>query len=476
MRLLVLFLSMIFILGSQVVEAQSNTRMSLAQCIDYARQNSLNIRQAQNSVRTTELSLKQNKLSRLPSLSANISAGNQFGRTIDPVTNDFVTQSVGFNSYSVNLGMTVFAGNRINNSIRQSDLDVQAAKLDAEFQSDNLALQVANAYLSILLAQEQLDLTQQQLQLSQQQLDQTDKLIQAGSLPDNDRLDFLSQIALDEQSIVDAENQLAIAYLNLKQLMDYDPSQPLEIVTPEIIIPADASPDNYRFNDIYVSALGAQANIEAADKRIESAEIGVDLAKAGFMPTLRISGGLNTNYSSRAQQFILVDGTQSQTVIINGQEVTLEVPTTSPVGQDYPYFDQFQDNFGQSIGANLSIPIYSNHQNKIAVERARLNAIGQELQGLQARQTLKNNVQQAIADARAAQRSLRAAQASVSAAEIAFDNAEKRFTLGAINSLEYSTARNNLDRARIQLIRARYSYLFNIKQVEFYQGKSINLD
>jgi outer membrane protein len=326
------------------------------------------------------------------------------------------------------------------------------------------------------LAQEQLELTQQQLQLSQQQLDQTDKLIQAGSLPENDRLDFLSQIALDEQSIVDAENQLAIAYLNLKQLMDYDPTQPLEIVTPEIVIPADASPDNYRFNDIYVSALGAQANIEAADKRIESAEIGVDLAKAGFMPTLRISGGLNTNYSSRAQQFIFVDGTESQTIIINGQEVTLEVPTTTPVGQDYPYFDQFQDNFGQSIGANLSIPIYSNHQNKIAVERARLNAIGQELQGLQARQTLKNNVQQAIADARAAQRSLRAAQASVSAAEIAFDNAEKRFTLGAINSLEYSTARNNLDRARIQLIRARYSYLFNIKQVEFYQGKSISLE
>ncbi len=476
MRLFVLFLSMILILGPQAMNAQDNSRMTLAQCIDYARQNSLSIRQAQNGVRTTELSLKQNRLSRLPSVSANVSAGNQFGRTIDPVTNDFITQSVGFNSYSVNLGMTVFAGNRINNSIRQADLDLQAAKLDAEFQSDNLALQVANAYLTILLAQEQLELTQQQLQLSQQQLDQTDKLIQAGSLPENDRLDFLSQIALDEQSIVDAENQVAIAYLNLKQLMEYDPAEPLEIVIPEIVLPADANPDTYRFSDIYVSALGAQANIKAADKRIESAEVGVDLAKAGFMPTLRISGGLNTNYSSRAQQFTFVDGTESQTIIINGQEVTLEVPTTTPVGQDYPYFDQVQDNFGQSIGANLSIPIYSNHQNKINVERARLNAIGQELQGLQARQTLKNNVQQAIADARAAQRSLRAAQAAVSAAEIAFDNAEKRFDLGAINSLEYSTARNNLDRARIQLIRARYSYLFNIKQVEFYQGKRIDLE
>ncbi|NRB63178.1 MAG: TolC family protein [Saprospiraceae bacterium] len=470
------FILLILGLSPALVFGQTSSKWSLEQCINYAQKNSLTIRQAQNTVRNSELTLKQNQYNRLPSLSGSVSAGNQYGRTIDPVTNDFNNQSIGFNSYGLNVGVTVFSGNRINNSIRQSKIDLEAAKLDADFQSDNLALQIANAYLSILLGEDQLELAQQRLNLSEQQLRQTDQLIQAGSLPENDRYDFISQIALDKQSIVEAENQVAIAYLNLKQLMELDPSEPLEIERPVIEMPDDINTDAFRFNEIYVSALGTQRNVVAADKRIESAKISIDLARAGYMPTLTIFGGLSTNFSTRAQRFIFEPGTESQTILINGQEVTLEFPTQVPISQNYPYFDQLSDNFGQNIGASLSIPIYSNHRNKINLERARLNTINQELQSLQIRQNLKTDVQRAIADARASQRSYEAAEAAVEASEIAYDNAQKRFDLGAINSLEFATARNNLDQARIQLVRARYSYIFNVKRVDFYMGKPIQLN
>lgn len=472
----ILLTCLALLLSMGVLPAQAPKRWTLQECIVYAQQKSLTIRQAENTVQNTQLSLRQNKFNRLPSLNASVSAGNQFGRTIDPVSNQFNNQSIGFNSYNMNINMTVFSGNRINNNIKQSKLDLEATQLDAEFQSDNLALQIANAYLNILLSEEQLELARQQLALSQEQLEQTDKLIRAGSLPENDRLDFISQIALDEQAIVEAENQVAINYLNLKQLMEIDPAEDLEIVRPEVVLPADVNPDNFRFGDIYVNALGTQANVEAAERRRESAEIGVDLARAGFMPTLNIFAGLNTNFSTRAQRFAFTEVFVPQMVRINGEDAVIEFPSEIPMPQDYPYFDQLTDNFGQSIGASLNIPIYSNHRNKINIERARLNVINQELQGLQVRQNLKTDVQRAIADARASQRSLEAARVAVDAAETAYENAQRRFDLGAINSLEFTTARNNLDQARIRLLRARYSYVFNVKRVEFYQGKAITLD
>ena len=134
------------------------------------------------------------------------------------------------------------------------------------------------------------------------------------------------------------------------------------------------------------------------------------------------------------------------------------------------------ENLGQNIGATLSIPIYNGLSAKFQTEQARLRVIQQELTNREAEQTLQANIQRSITDARAAARALEAAEAAVQAAEASFENAQSRFDLGAINSLEFSTARLSLDQAQISLLRAKYSYIFNIKQIEFYQGKTITLN
>ncbi len=134
------------------------------------------------------------------------------------------------------------------------------------------------------------------------------------------------------------------------------------------------------------------------------------------------------------------------------------------------------NNFGQSVGLNISIPIYNNHRNSIAVERAQLGVLTQELQNRQQRQFLQTAVQQAINDTRAAREAWLAGRRAVEAAQAAFDNAQKRFDLGAINALQYSTARITLDSAQVDLIRAKYQYLFNLKNVEFYMGKPLQLN
>ncbi len=450
---------------------------SLEQCVRYAQQNSLTIRQAQYGIQNARLTEKQNRFSRLPSLDASANYGYQFGRTIDPTTNSFDNQSIGFNSYSLNSGVTVFAGNQINNSIRQSRFEVQAAELEAQASANTIGLNVARAYLSILLSEEQLENAQKRLEQSRRQLDQTDRFIRAGTLAENERLSFLAQIALDEQAVVESQNAVVINYLTIKQLMEVDPNLDIRIQRPRIDVPTIANPDNFSANELYATALGTQPQIRAGDMRMQSADLGIALAKGAMLPSFTIFANLRTNFSSVARQLIGFGSERlSQTVFINGTPTTFEIENPVPIFGNNPYWDQLSQNFGQAIGVGLNIPIYSNHRNRIAVERARINVLNTEVNNRQLQQQLKADVQRAVADARAAKRSWEAAQRSVEAAQIAFDNAQKQFDLGAINGLQYATARNNLDLAQVSLIQAKYQYLFNLKVVDFYEGKDIRLD
>jgi outer membrane protein len=456
---------------------------SLEKCINHAVENNLMLKLSQANVAGAELTLKQSKAARMPRISASGNAGLQLGRTIDPTTNAFDNQTIGFNSFSVNASAMLYNGNAINNSIKQSQLDFKAAQLDGEESVNNLALSVANAYLSILLADDQLINARKRLELSQEQLDQTDKLINAGSLPENNRLDFISRIAQDEQIIIDAENLLANSYLNLRQLLELDAGQPFNILKPEVGIPAD-NPDLLELDEVYATALGLQPQVKASDLRIKSAQLGESIAKANLLPSLAIFGGLSSSYSSLARDFANPDLSgltyelgPAIPIVVNGVEASVsEYIPSGIVFPDKKYFNQLEENFGQNIGVSLSIPIYNNGTNRINVQRARINSINQEINSQLVRNTLKTDIQSAVSNARSGKRSFDAAQRAQEAAQAAYDNAQKRFDLGSISTFEYSTARNTFDQAEVSLIRAKYQYIFFLKVVDFYLGREIVLD
>lgn len=473
---------------SLFLSGQAQSSWSLEKCITTAQQNSLMIKQSQYLISNAELTEKANKFNRLPTINGRISAGYQLGRTIDPTTNEFESQNIGFNSYSVDASIPLYTGGRIVNSIKQSTIDLEAAQLDAQAASNDISLQVAGAYLGILLAEEQLQAARKRLELSNSQLVQTEKMIQAGTLPANDRLDFEAQIALDEQTIIEAENLVTINYLNLKQLMVVDPGEDISVLKPDVVIPADANPDAFRLNEVFTSALGTQPQIRAGELRIQSAELGERIAQASTLPSVFLFGGLNTNYSSVAKDFananfenaeFVPDFDNTRPVLVNEQEPPITVTEFTFVGVEIPdqsFVDQVNQNFGQNFGISVNIPIYNNHSNRFAMQRAKLNALTAQVNYEQTRQLLRTDVQRSITDAKAARESYKATQRSVDAAQAAYQNAQKRFDLGAINSLEFTTARNNLDRAQVDLIRAKYQYLFNLKIVDFYMGRQLKLD
>ncbi|MEZ4984809.1 MAG: TolC family protein [Saprospiraceae bacterium] len=466
------------LLGSWPLLQAQDDAWSLQRCVQYAWQHNLAVQQAEINVRNSSLDKSLNQWSRLPSLNASVSGGYQFGRTIDPTTNSFNNTRIGFNSYGLNGGVVLFDGNRINASIQQADANLEASRMDAEDTRQTIALNVATAFLNILLNEEQLANSQTQVEQSKQQLERTNRLVAAGQLPANARLDLEAQLARNEQTLIVAQNNLDIANLSLKQLLQLDPAQPLVLEMPAVAVSEDMLVRSYTLEEVYAAALRTQANVAAAQLRIQSSEQGEKVAAAGALPTLTLFGSLNTNYSTAAIDFanpntdnvMLVPGDPVQ-VEVNG--ISTEVVFFNPVGVTYPkqsFGDQFTENFGQSLGVSLNIPIYNNHRNNIAKERARLGIINAELNHRQLTDRLKSDVQAAVTNFYTARNSYLAAQRSFEAAEAAWNDARRRFDLGAINTFEYNNAADNRDLAQRELTRARYQLLFNQKVVDFYMG------
>ena len=473
-RMIFVFL---LLMTSGIAGLYAQETWSLETCINYAQQNNWRIKQAEYAVMDAQINQKQSKFDRLPSVTGNINAGFQFGRTIDPTSNQFINQRIGFNSYGINGGLTLFGAGRINHTIQQRALNLQASEQDARQTMNDLGFEIAAAYLNILLADEQLVNARRRLELSETQLEVVNKQIAAKVIPENNRLDILAQIARDQQGVVDAGNALEINYLNLKQLLNLDPNTTLQIQKPDLSKVETMNPDNFILEEIFQLALKNQPNIQAAELREQMSGLDIKIAKSALSPSLRIFGGFSNNYSDQAIEVIdVINDISTQTIFLNNTPVEVGFPSQRPVFANKSFGDQLSENFGQNLGVNLSIPIYSNSSGRLNVERARLSQLNTQAGYQQLRQTLKAQIQNAIASAKAARNTLNAARLAADAATAAFENTQKRFDLGAVNSFEYTTARNTLDQAEIEVIRARYQFVFNVKTVEFYMGKALSLD
>ncbi len=469
-------ISLVALLLSFSLQAQD--QWSLERCIRYAQDNNLGIKQAQANVKTADLSERQAKAARYPNLSANYNAGRQFGRTIDRFTNTFSNVSNGYNSYGLSGGVNVYSGGQVNHSIKQAGWDLKAAEADATQSANTLALNVASAYLNVLLTEEQSKNAAKRVSQSREQLSATQKLIAAGSVPQADQYNIMAQIARDEQTQVLALNNVELAYLSLKQLLMLEPDFDLRIEQPTLGVPTDASPEVVMLTSLYDKAKNTQTNIIAADYRTKSARESIAIAKSGYYPSVSLGFNLNSNYSTAYQlpQNIVTETSGPVPVIINNNNSTIQY--ISQRGADFQkvkYLTQIEENFGQSVNLNVNIPIYQNGRTRLGVERAKLGLITSELQQNQAQQQLKNDIQTAIANARAGRKQYEASQKTFEATQIAYTNMEKRHTLGAVNSLDLVTAKNNRDIAENDLVISKYDYIFRLKILDFYEGKELLL-
>lgn len=482
-----LYISLFACLFTLGLSAQNDTEWTLERAVEYALANNLQVKQLNNIADIARINQQQAINNRLPTASGSTNVGAQFGRTIDPTTNEFNQQTIGFQGYQLNFGVTLYNGGLIKNSLRQAELDLAAAELDKKVTANNIGLQVANGYLNIVLLKEQLNNTRAQLQLTTDQLTNTDALIKAGALPSAQRFDLVAQQAANQSTIVGLENQITLAELTLKLLLEIDMDQEFNVVTPELN-PSEAELfETYDLAEIYTAARNTQPTVLAAELRKESATMSIELAKAGLRPTLSLFGSLSTNYSSVSKDFTdptitPPDGFEFGPAIpvqINGMDATIANLEAVGGSAEFPnigYFDQLNRNFGQSAGMSLSVPIYSQGRNKLNVQRARVQRLNADLDIEQADNQLRNDIQIALANLRGARESYRAAQTSQEAAQTAADNAQRSFKAGAANSLDLVTATNRLEQAQTEFLRSKYQLIFNRQVIRFYLGQGLSLD
>ncbi|HLF64308.1 MAG TPA: TolC family protein [Saprospiraceae bacterium] len=452
---------------------------SLERCVRHALENSLNVRNAELDAQFSQVSVTQSRQARYPSLDASSGAGLNFGRVVNPATNNFETENSFFSNVGLSSGMVLYQGGLITNSIRQADLDLNASREDIQQTKNNLALEVALSYLNVLFAGENLQNAQAKLNLSQAQLNQIEKMITAGTRPQSDRYDVLAQIGLDEQDIVGYQNDRELNLLSLKHLMLLEPDYPLELEKPEVSLEGMEAFENYSLASVFNAALVSQPQIRAQEMRIRSAQVGEEIARADLLPRLSLGGSVGTNYSDLDQRALGFQTERIPTpgVYINGESALFEVDQDIATGlETTPLFDQFDNNLGYGVQLSLRIPIYNNNTAKAGLSRARLTTTQQQITDQQIRQTLKTDIQNALAAARGAREALKASERAFDAAEIAYSNADRRFALGTINNYDLISARNRLDAARVNRTIAKYDYLFRAKVIEYYLGRGLTLD
>ena len=171
---------------------------------------------------------------------------------------------------------------------------------------------------------------------SQEQLERTKKLVAGGALPRTNELELISQVATNEVNLVNAQNNLNLALLNLKQAMLIPVVEEVELVIPDIDL-SDDSALNISAEEVYNEALNAMPEIQSAQLQVDQALMGVKVAQAGYSPSISLSGSFRTNYSDA---YKLPDA--------NGNITTV------------PLSDQFDQNLSRSLSLGLSIPIFNN--------------------------------------------------------------------------------------------------------------------
>ncbi|MTI30152.1 TolC family protein [Xanthovirga aplysinae] len=425
--------------------AQSNTseKWNLQQCIDYALENNLTVRRGELSVQQNKVAVTQAKASLLPSASISSSYYKNYGLSpsADNTLRNVNTNSIGLSGSS---SITVFNGFQLINSIRQSNTNLEGARQDLEKAKNDIRLQVVNAFLNIIFNKEMVKNANFQLQSTAKQLEQIEKLYQAGAKAESDLMEIQAQFANNEYQLVNAKNSTTMALLELKQSLQIPASADFDIEVPEILL-TPYSLEGSNPENIYMLAEKIQPQIKSADLGVESAKLGKKIAFGAYLPRLSFGANISTNYYEAE-------------------------------GVDIPFRTQFKNNQGKSIGLNLSVPLLNGLSTRSSVQRATLNTQIAKITATEQRNTLRQTIERAYTDALAASSSYQAALKRTESLEEVFRVMEEKYSLGAVNSVDYQVASNNLFAAQTDLVKSKFEYIFKLKLLDFYQGKDITLE
>jgi outer membrane protein len=453
----------------------------LRRCVEYAISNNISVKQREVQERLNELTYNQSRDARWPSLNFNGSLGEQFGRSIDPTTNLFTQNNITFSNMNLQSGVTLFNFFNQKNTIEANRLNLAASEAQTKKLQDDIALNVAATYLTALLSKEQKRVAEIQASLTREQLDVTRKRVNAGALPELNAAELEAQLARDSATVLNAESQYRLNLLQLKALLNMDAGYLMEIAAPDIeripVLPlAELEPGG-----VYQMAAAVRPQQLANKYLYEAAGKSAKAAKATMYPTLGAFGNVQSAYSSALTQ--LPKGGNVSTVVqtnayvsVAGNNFFVNTPINRPESTvPANYWRQIDYNFRQSLGVQLQVPIFNGSQARTAYKRALVQQENIALQMKADSLTLKQDIYTAYQNAANALATWNARKKTHETATYSYNLAKQRYEVGLLPIFDLINLQTNMQRAEIDVLTARYDYIFRTKILEFYRGTGMVL-
>lgn len=461
----------------------SQKKWTLLECVHYAMENNISVRQSALQADIAALTYKESRLSQIPTANISNSEGLRYGKSQNPSTGILENQnyfSIGLNLQS---SVQIFNWYSKKNTILANQWSAQAARAATDKLKNDIALTVANSYLQILLAREQEKIADVQLKQSRAQLDLVYKQVAAGAMAEFNATELESQLANDTANLISATGNVSQAKYVLKSYMNIDAGDSFDIEEPPMdqipVMPiGDLQPEN-----VYASALANQPQQKMNEYNLKAAEKNSLAAKGMLYPTISAFGNLGSNYGYfRTPKFEQIfSGYAPSGLVVSdntGGYIDVQKPMFTNGGKNGyitsdPFRTQFSNNFGQSIGINVSIPLFNGWQAKANYQRTKIDIKNLQYQQDLDNKTLKQNIYQAYNAAFVAMEKLSSSERAVAAAQKTYDYTLKRYEAGMLETLELITNENSLFTAKLQYALNQFDYVFKMKVLEYYKGGGI---
>ncbi len=440
--------STLLVLFLLVMSAHAQKKWTLQECIDYALANNITLQQNKITSAQRGLDVEASKAALFPNVNFNTNQSvsyRPFSETTISLTNGSMTSTssaVNYNgNYGVSAAWTIWNGNRNRNNIKSSEMNKQLSDLQTEQTANSIQEQITQLYIQILYQKEAVKVDSEIIKQSIIQLDRANEMLKVGSIAKVDVAQLEAQVTQDQYTLIRTKSQLENYKLQLKQLLEIHGDDDFDVTAPEVsdkavlaAIPSKSS--------VYETALNIRPEIQTNKLNIDAAKLDEKIAKSGYLPTISMNASVSSSNSS---------------------------------GRNTNFGKQLKKNWSNSMGITISVPIFDQKQTKTAISKAKLNTQNSELELLSTQKRLYSEIENYWLDATTAQQQYISAKSNVASMKESYELVSEQFKLGLKNIVELTTGKNNLLSAQQQMLQSKYTALYNISMLHFYEGQKIKL-
>ncbi len=443
---------------SQFLSAQVTEKWTLEKCIDYAFKNNFSLRQANLATNVSGNQYLQSKLNLLPSVNASASYDFNFGNSINPVTYTFTTGNSQTSQMGLQTNLTLFNGLQQINTIKKSKYDLLGSQYDYENAKSNMSLNIASAYLQILLNREIVQVAEEQRKITAEQKETVQKKFDAGLVPETSLLEVEAQLSRDEANVVNNQGIYDLSVVTLKQMLQLPVEQSFDVDVPQVNTDNMSGIAEVNSIGIYNYAVKNQPVVKSAEAKWMSSQMAEKVAYGFITPTLTLGYNMFSGY------------TNSPNENIDWSNLTL---VSSPAD---PFFTQMKNNLKQYVALGITVPLFNKGQVFLNISSAKLQQQIKELDLENTKAVLMGNIEQAYTNAKVAAETYIANKKSYESAQKSYFSLQKRFDAGLVTNFDLQQSKNSVATAESDMARAKYTYVFRVKILDFYQGKALTLN